>query len=130
MGEKRKNGRTEKELADFISKRLNLTVRTGRKFLEMLLSLIREDLGKVGRSELRGLGTFTVHDRPGRDTIHPKTKKPVHIPDRKAIRYRAAKAVKDLINQPPPDPPASPKAKGRRRKAVTETVIDIVASEA
>ena len=67
MGEKRKNGRTEKELADFISKRLNLTVRTGRKFLEMLLGLIREDLQKVGRSELRGLGTFAVQE-----SVHPR----------------------------------------------------------
>jgi nucleoid DNA-binding protein len=48
-------GKTEKELADLISKRLGLTIRTGREFLQMLLELVREDLEKTGRSELRGL---------------------------------------------------------------------------
>ena len=98
-------GKTEKELADAISRKLNLSVRTGREYLRLLLSMVREDLQETGRSELRGLGTFAVHDRPARDTVHPKTGVPVHIPARKAIRYRASKELKDLINQPPPKKP-------------------------
>ena len=95
-------GKTEKELADAISRKLKLSVRTGREDLRLLLSMVREDLQETGRSELRGLGTFAVHQRPARDTFHPKTGEPVHIPERKAIRYRASKELKDLINQPPP----------------------------
>ena len=106
-------GKTEKELADQISKNLKLPLRTGREFLRQLLDLVREDLEKTGRSELRGLGTFAVHNRPGRDTIHPVTKKTVHIPDRRAIRYRASKDVKELIQSfhPLPKPPKEPKQK-------------------
>jgi len=104
-------GKTEKELADAISRKLDLSVRTGREYLRLLLSMVREDLQETGRSELRGLGTFAVHDRPARDTVHPKTGAPVHIPERKAIRYRASKELKDLINQPPP--PKKPKKKSK-----------------
>ena len=107
-------GKTEKELADAISHQLKLSVRTGREYLRLLLSMVREDLRETGRSELRGLGTFAVHDRPARDTFHPTTGAPVHIPPRKAIRYRASKEVKDLINQPPAPPPKKPK---KRKKA-------------
>ena len=104
-------GKTEKELADAISRKLKLSVRTGREFLQLLLTMVREDLRDTGRSELRGLGTFAVHDRPARDTFHPKTGDPVHIPERKAIRYRASKELKDLINQPPPKKPRKRKPK-------------------
>lgn len=103
-------GKTEKELADELSRKLNLSVRTGREYLKLLLEMVRKDLHETGRSELRGLGTFAVHTRPARDTVHPKTGAPVHIPERKAIRYRASKELKDLINQPPPK-------KARKRKA-------------
>src|ERR1017187_4125715 len=101
-------GRTEKQLADAISKELKLTILMGRAYMTRLLELIREDLHTSGRSELRGLGTFAVHNRPARDTVHPKTGKPVHIPARKAIRYRASKDVKDLINGPLLPPPPRP----------------------
>ena len=103
-------GKTEKELADAISRKLKLSVRTGREYLRLLLTMVREDLRETGRSELRGLGTFAVHQRPARDTFHPKTGEPVHIPARKAIRYRASKELKDLINEPPPKKPGKRKA--------------------
>jgi nucleoid DNA-binding protein len=133
-------GKTEKQLADLISKKLQLSIRTGREFVRRLLELVREDLQKTGWSELRGLGTFAVHLRPGRDTIHPTTKKPVHIPDRKAIRFRASKDVKDMIQsgvvkpkpkKPTPVPapvpvrePEQPKAKARRRKKAPEVAVE------
>ena len=94
-------GRTEKQLADAISKELNLTILTGRSFVKKLLEMVREDLQVTGRSELRGLGTFAVHNRPGRSTVHPTTGERVQIPQRKAVRFRASKAVKDLLNKPP-----------------------------
>ena len=95
-------GRTEKQLADAISKEMDLTIVTGRKFLRRLLELVRDDLHETGRSELRGLGTFAVHKRPARNSTHPKTGKPVHIPARLAVRYRASKGLKDLLNAKSP----------------------------
>lgn len=105
-------GKTEKELADAISRKLKLSVRKGREYLRLLLTMVRDDLHDTGRSELRGLGVFAVHVRPARDTFHPKTGEPVHVPERKAIRYRASKVLKELINQPPP--------KKRRRLKATD----------
>ena len=96
-------GRTEKQLADELSKQLKLPIATGRVYLQRLLGLIRQDLYQTGRSELRGLGTFAVQDRPARDSFHPKTGKPVHIPACRAVRYRTSKELKDLLNGPPPD---------------------------
>jgi len=104
-------GKTEKELADAISRKLKLKRTTGRKYLQLLLSMVRDDLRETGRSELRGLGTFAVHSRPARDTFHPKTGEPVHIPEHRAIRYRASKELKDQINEPPGSPKKPEKRK-------------------
>ena len=109
-------GKTEKELADAIARKLKLKRSTGRKYLQLLLSMVRDDLRETGRSELRGLGTFAVHSRPARDTFHPKTGEPVHIAEHRAIRFRASKELKEQINKPAEPPPKPKKAEKRKPK--------------
>lgn len=94
-------GRTQKQLADQISKEMKLTIREGRHFVQRLLELVQEDLVETGRSELRGLGTFAVYTRPPRETTHPVTGEPVQIRERRSVRYRTSKELKELVNQPP-----------------------------
>lgn len=76
-----------------------MKIRVGRDFVRRLLELVREDLAATGRSELRGLGTFAVHTRPARKTIHPTSGEPVQIPARQSVRYRASKELKDVLNR-------------------------------
>lgn len=91
-------GRTQKQLADQISREMNLTIRQGRAFIQRLLDLVQEDLLNEGRSELRGLGTFAAFTRPARETIHPVTGEVVHIPARRGVRYRSSKELKERLN--------------------------------
>lgn len=98
-------GRTQKQLADKISDELGLTIRLGRTFVQRFVELVREDLVLTGRSELRGLGTFAVYVRPARETTHPTTGQPVEIPERRSVRYRTSKDLKDALNPPPPKKP-------------------------
>lgn len=94
-------GRTQKQLADQISKEMKLTIREGRHMVQRLLELVQQDLVETGRSELRGLGTFAVYTRPPRQTTHPVTGQPVQIEERRSVRYRTSKELKELVNQPP-----------------------------
>lgn len=110
-------GRTQKQLADEISKTMGLTVRQGREFVQRLLGLIQDDLVQDGRSELRGLGTFAVFTRPPRETIHPVSGEHVHIPQRRSVRYRTSKELKGRLNlapSPAAKPVVPPKQPGRR----------------
>jgi len=90
-------------MADTASKELGIPLRTGREFLELLLTMIGDDLVETGRLEMRGLGTFAVHRRPARKVKHPKTGKPILIPPRRAIRYRASAVLKERLNPDPGD---------------------------
>lgn len=107
----RSMGRNQKQLADQISKEMDLTIRQGRHFVTRLLELIQEDLVGTGRCELRGFGTFATFMRPARDSVHPVTGEPVHIEARKSVRYRTSKELKEKLN-----PPAPKGAGGKRKK--------------
>lgn len=91
-------GRAVRVIVDHLAKELKLPIRTGRKFLERFLEEIQNDLVYTGRSEIRGLGIFAIEDRPAHKTKHPKTGKPVEIPDRKSVRYRSSVALRRKLN--------------------------------
>lgn len=91
-------GRQMKVLADQISEKLGIPIRTGRRFLQELLDGISDDLKGTGRVEIRGLGTFNVYRRPGRRTKHPKTGQPVTIPSSLSVRYRTSAKLRKRLN--------------------------------
>ena len=95
-------GHTEKTIADTISKELGLPERTGRQFLQRVIDIISDDIVFTGRSELRGLGSFTVKTRAATNTTHPVTGKPVNIPEKKILYFRSSFAIRRRLNPPKP----------------------------
>lgn len=85
-------------LADQISQKLGIPLRTGRVFVQELLEGISDDLKGTGRVEIRGLGTFNVYRRPERRTKHPKTGEPVVIPSSLSVRYRTSARLHRRLN--------------------------------
>jgi nucleoid DNA-binding protein len=106
-------GKTKKVIADTISEELRLPLRTGRKFLQRVLDIISDDIVNTGRSELREFGAFVTAIIPAHTTIHPGTGKPVQIPARKLVRFRASARLRHRMN---PEKPASPPVRKLRKK--------------
>ena len=95
---------TQKEIADTLGKEFDFSVRQSQAVVARVVQLIKERLAGAddARCELRGLGVFATYVRPPRETIHPVTGEPVHIPERRGVRYRCSKELKDLLNAPKP----------------------------
>lgn len=91
-------GRTQRQLADQISRDVGIPTRTGQRFLQQLLDLVANDLVETKRVELRGLGIFAIHHRPKKKTIHPKTGKPITIPACDTVEYRSSIALRRRLN--------------------------------
>ena len=91
-------GKTKKVIADTISKELDLPLATGRQFLQRVLDLICDDIVYTGRIELRDFGVFTTAVIAAHTTTHPGTGKPVKIPRRKLVRFRASAKLKKRLN--------------------------------
>ena len=60
---------------------------------------VTTDALKAGdKIQLNGLGTFTVVDRPAREGRNPITGDTIKIEAKKAPKFKAAKALKDILN--------------------------------
>jgi len=57
-----------------------LTVKMAAAALEAMLDSISQCLAEGGSVRLARFGTFLLRPRPARQTYHPRTKAPVHIP--------------------------------------------------
>lgn len=66
-----------------------------------LLDRMGTALAGGGRIEVRGFGSFSLHQRPPRKGRNPKSGQPVMIPATAAIHFKPGKEMKGLVNQLP-----------------------------
>lgn len=85
---------TKKELVETISKRVALDWKTVRKLVQEVLDQMIIELGKGNRLEFRDFGVFEVRERKPRTAQNPKTLRPVDVPARKAVRFKASQLMK------------------------------------
>ena len=57
------------------------------------------ELGKGGKVQLVGFGTFEVTERAARVGKNPQNGKEISIPACKAPKFKAGKALKDAVNE-------------------------------
>lgn len=81
---------------DFIARvaeKAGLTKVDARAVVEAFATVVAEELKKGEKIALLGFGTFSVADKPAREGINPQTKKKIHIPARKAVKFKAGAAL-------------------------------------
>jgi len=91
-------GHTQNALADKISKELDLPRQKGRAFLDRILETIADDIVYTGRIELKGIGTFSVTERPEQVINHPVTGQAIQVKKKKILRFRGSKAIRQRLN--------------------------------
>lgn len=91
-------GHTQNAIADIISQKHRIPVRTTRLVLQEFLDIAAEDIIFTGNLRLRGLGTFAVTTRPPVTVSHPQTGKPTYIPQKKVVQFRTSLAIKRRLN--------------------------------
>ena len=86
------------ELVAAIAEQAGLTKKDAEKALKAFTDVVAEELKKDGKVQLVGFGTFEVSKRAARDGINPATQKPLKIKASKAPKFKAGKALKDMLN--------------------------------
>jgi len=87
----------KKELAEAIAKKENLPKAAATRILETLVEEITNGLKAGKKVALAGLGTFRVSQRKARTGRNPKTGETIQIPAKKAVKFRAAKELKEAV---------------------------------
>ena len=86
------------ELVSVIAEKAGLTKVDAKKALEAFMDASSEALHKGDRISLVGFGTFEVSERSAREGRNPKTGETMTIEASRAPKFKAGKALKDMVN--------------------------------
>ncbi len=87
------------ELVAAIAGKTELSKKDAEKALKAFTDVVAEELTKGGKIQLVGFGTFEVSERAQREGRNPRTGEVMVIPASKTPKFKAGKALKDIINQ-------------------------------
>ena len=87
------------ELVAAIAEEAGLSKKDAEKALKAFTDVVAEDLAKGEKIQLVGFGTFEVVERPAREGRNPKTGESMKIAASKAPKFKAGKALKDVVNK-------------------------------
>lgn len=89
---------TKKDLIAKLSNQTGLSRTDAERALDTVSSTIAAELAAGNELTLPGVGKFSTSQRTARTGRNPKTGEAVQIPASTAVKFSAAKALKDQVN--------------------------------
>ena len=86
------------ELVAAMAQEAELSKKDAEKAVKAFTDVIADELNKGGKVQLVGFGTFEVSERAAREGRNPQSGKMMQIPASKAPKFKAGKALKDMLN--------------------------------
>ena len=86
------------ELVAAMAEQANITKKDAEAALKAFTDTVAAELKKGGKIQLVGFGTFEVSTRAAREGVNPATKQKIKIAASKAPKFKAGKALNDLVN--------------------------------
>ena len=86
------------ELVAAIAEKAELSKKDAEKALKAFTDTVAEQLKAGEKIQLVGFGTFEVAERAARTGKNPQTGAAIKIPASKAPKFKAGKALKDMLN--------------------------------
>ena len=88
------------EMVEGIMRHAGISKANVRRFYDGLTELARRELVRHKQFVLPGLGVLRVRQRSARMARNPQTGEPVHVPAKKAVRFKAYAPLEELLNGP------------------------------
>ena len=86
------------ELIAAIANQTELSKKDAEAALKAFIDVVSEELKKGEKVQLVGVGTFEVSERAEREGRNPSTGETMTIKASKSPKFKAGKALKDMIN--------------------------------
>ena len=86
------------ELVAAMAEQAGLSKKDAEAALKAFTDVVAEQLKKGDKIQLVGFGTFEVAERAAREGRNPQTGAAMPIAAYKAQKFKAGKALKDLVN--------------------------------
>lgn len=89
----------KKELIAAMAEKAGMTQADAGNALKAFTEAVTEELKQGGKVQLVGFGTFEVAERDARTVRNPRTNEQIEVPASKMPKFKAGKALKDIVNQ-------------------------------
>ena len=86
------------ELISAMSEKSELTKVDTEKALKAFIDTVTEELKNKGKVQLVGFGTFETSERAARTGRNPQTGETIEIKASTSPKFKASKALKDIVN--------------------------------
>ena len=86
------------ELVAAMAEQAGLSKKDAEAALKAFTDVVSDELKNGGKVQLVGFGTFEVSERAAREGRNPQTGEVMKIDASKAPKFKAGKALKDLVN--------------------------------
>lgn len=86
------------ELVAAIAEQTQLSRKDAEAALKAFTDVVADELKKGGKVQLVGFGTFEVSERGEREGRNPQTGETMTIKASKSPKFKAGKALKDMMN--------------------------------
>ena len=86
------------ELVAAMAEQTNLSKKDAEAALIAFIDVVSEELKKGEKVQLVGFGTFEVSERAAREGRNPQTGETMEIKASKTPKFKAGKALKDMMN--------------------------------
>ena len=86
------------ELVVAVAEQADISKKDAEKVLKAFVDVVTEEMKKGEKVQLVGFGTFEVSERAAREGRNPQTGKTMKIEACKAPKFKAGKALKDMVN--------------------------------
>lgn len=86
------------ELVVAVAEQADISKKDAEKALKAFVDVVTEEMKKGEKVQLVGFGTFEVSERAAREGRNPQTGETMTIAASKAPKFKAGKALKDMVN--------------------------------
>lgn len=87
------------ELVAAVAEQADISKKDAEKVLKAFVDVVTEEMKKGEKVQLVGFGTFEVSERAAREGRNPQTGETMTIAASKAPKFKAGKALKDVVNE-------------------------------
>ena len=90
---------TKSELIERLAQKLlQLPYRDVELAIRMIIELITQQLANGERIEVRGFGSFTLHNRPGRVGRNPRTGESISLQEKHVPHFKPGKELRERVD--------------------------------
>ncbi|GHU64342.1 DNA-binding protein HU [Clostridia bacterium] len=87
------------ELVAAVAEKAGIQRTVAEKAVKAFTDVVSEQLVSGDKIQLVGFGTFEVVERAAREGRNPKSGEPMKIEASKSPKFKAGKALKDMVNE-------------------------------